>query len=72
MSINIVSETVEYIKAHGLLSFFKIVVKRFIFCHERLILIFLSLEEPFPEIRVLNNITFRKATLNDVEELHQY
>ncbi len=62
-------EIIEYAREYGLLSLFKAVANRFVFCREEQILLSLSLEEPLTEIQLPPNITMRAATLADVEEL---
>ena len=64
-----ISENIEYIKEHGLMSLLKARLTRFFFVYEEWLLISLSIGDVPPEVQPSPNITIRRATLADVDKL---
>lgn len=66
-----IEKIIKYAKDHGLLGLFKAGIRRFIFRWEKKVVTCISLAEPLPAVQSLQDITIRKATLTDVDELHK-
>ncbi|MGD2174904.1 MAG: GNAT family N-acetyltransferase [Candidatus Brocadiaceae bacterium] len=68
-------EVADYIRARGLRPLLATAVRRFLFCHERRLLLCLSLDEltPLPDRTgdLLRNVEVREARTDDLQPLHR-
>ena len=66
-----IGEIVEYARASGLLGLVRAGFRQLVFDRQRLILTCRSLEEPIPELPLPEGLELRRATPEDVGQLHR-